>query len=208
MLEPLLLKNPDGPYPAGKNLCFSNAVVQLLRHNLHFQQHVIFKRSSDNNVFNELYRILRHQGTTSLGSCANLRRIIGMTVGNDDLWSGNQQDAVEFLTFLLNNLDEECKQIFFFHARVETKFFLFGEASSCQHCKRFPSIHTQPQCILEISFPSGTPSTGFFELEVLLQRYFETKYSDEGEGLKCSHCCQRGEVPGHVCDFKCRPKPY
>ena len=115
MVEPLLLKNPDGPHSTGKNLCFSNAVVQLLRHNLHFQQHVIFKRSSDNNVFNELYRILRHQGTTSLASCANLRRIIGMTVGNNDLWSGNQQDAVEFLTFLLNNLDEECKQIFFFH---------------------------------------------------------------------------------------------
>ena len=122
MLEPLLLKNPDGPHPTGKNLCFSNAVVQLLRHNLHFQQHVIFKRSSDNNVFNELYRILRHQGTTSLASCANLRRIIGMTVGNDDLWSGNQQDAVEFLTFLLNNLDEECKQISSTHCIMPNTF--------------------------------------------------------------------------------------
>ena len=151
MLEPLLLKNPDGAHSTGKNLCFSNAVVQLLRHSLHFQQHVIFKRSSNNDIFNELYRILRHQGTTSLASCANLRRIIGITVGNNDLWSGNQQDAVEFLTFLLNNLDEECKQIFFFHTRIETKFFRFGQASSYQYCRRLPGIQVQPQCILEIS---------------------------------------------------------
>ena len=37
MLDSLLLKNPDGRH---FNLCFVNAVVQILRHNLNFQQHV------------------------------------------------------------------------------------------------------------------------------------------------------------------------
>ena len=57
MLEPLLLKNPDGKHA---NLCFVNAVIQILRHNLKFQQHVYFKRSTS-ETFTELFNILRFE---------------------------------------------------------------------------------------------------------------------------------------------------
>ena len=203
MLDSLLLKNPDGRH---FNLCFVNAVVQILRHNLNFQQHVYFQRSA-NETFAELYNVLRYEGTNYPTCCQNLRRNIGLKLGIQEMYSGAQQDATEFLGFLFDYLDEEAKNIFFFHTRIQTDFFL-RQPSPCQHCGHRPRPTTQVQKFLRISFPDGTPDTGFFDLRELVMRHFEVQYSDEKDGLRCDTCCTHGDSPNHQNDLRCKPKPY
>ena len=203
MLEPLLLKNPDGNHA---NLCFVNAVIQILRHNLQFQQHVYFKRSTS-DTFTEIFNILRYEGTNYQTSCQSLRRNIGVKLGIQEIYSGAQQDAVEFMGFLFDYFDEDAKNMFCFYTRITTDFF-HGQTFPCQHCGNRPRPTSQVQKFLRISFPDGTPDKGFYDLGVLIQRYFDVQYSDEKDGLRCNTCCKHGDSPNHQNDIRCRLKPY
>ena len=119
MLESLLLKNPDGKHA---NLCFVNAVVQILRHNLKFQQHVYFKYSTS-DTFKELFNILRYEGTSYQTSCQSLRRNIGVKLGIQEIYSGAQQDAIEFMGFLFDILMKKPKIRFVFILGSQQIFF-------------------------------------------------------------------------------------
>ena len=60
----------------------------------------------------QLKNALKAEGTGSIFSLSQLRRLVALSSNNLSLCSGQQQDAVEFLTFLINSLPVEFFKIF------------------------------------------------------------------------------------------------
>ena len=76
---------------------------------------------SDHPLVVELKHVMNLEGIGKVVSLSRLRSIVAVHSGMEELASGNQQDAVEFLTFFLNMLPLE----FTFHMRREDVSFKY-----------------------------------------------------------------------------------
>ena len=205
MLEPLLLINSG--FGDDKNLCFVNSVIQFLRQSFLFKQHLIENRNIS-NVDKELYNLVRNEGTTTVVSAAHLRMLVGIECNDHDIFSGEQQDAAEFLCLLLQCLYPASSNMFNFKLTIESKFLLQGRPSPCQHCGRFPSNKDENHNILKVAFPSISYDDTFLRLEHLLEQNFGINYSSEGQLKRCEYCCTHGDNSDHQSDVRCRLKEY
>ena len=99
--------------------------------------------------------------------------------GMEDLSSGNQQDGVEFMTFLMDILPVE----FTFHSRLEKVSFKYTESGTCPICGNFPNDRIETGNILHLSIANSGSNT----IANLLVNYFSSQ-SLEG-GKRCLYCC-------------------
>ena len=69
----------------------------------------------------ELQDALHAEGTGSLFSLSHLRRLVALSSNDLALCSGQQQDTMEFLEFLLHGLPSEFIKVFEFTEKIVRK---------------------------------------------------------------------------------------
>ena len=99
---------------------------------------------------------------------------------NRDLNSGEQQDTVELLGYLLDHCPSG---MFFFDTLFEYRFQINGRASACPSCHQVPQPVPSSSKVLQISVPSGATSASLADL---LKRHFAVQ--SQSEGRMCAVC--------------------
>ena len=93
--QPLLLHNPARG--DGRNACYSNSVIQILRRTYSLRNTIVNDSSGD-PLKNELKQIFIAQGSLEIKSSFNIRLLLG-----GDFATGSQQCAKEFFDALLQS---------------------------------------------------------------------------------------------------------
>ena len=120
-----------------KNMCSLNSIVQLLRHIPEFVNQ-LNKWNNISDVTNSLIYILSKQGSQSPVSALRLRQDLANIHGSS-LNSGEHQDPVELLGFLLEHEHKHCpNSLFVFETGPEQRFKVNGQPSPCPECQQFP----------------------------------------------------------------------
>ena len=152
----------------------------------------------------EMKMVLTAIGTTNREfSLSNLRYLVGVLSNNQDIYSGRQQDGVEFLTLLLHHLGSSFQEIFAFKEKVVNKFLGAHGPSVCPTCNTLPDIKSDNQMFLQLHVQDTELS---LNLENLIYRHFEMQINDEGK--RCTRCCphQQTICPGTA--SSCVSRPY
>ena len=202
MVASLLLRN--AAKGDDKNLCFTNAAIQILRNVPSFKEQCT--EHKEFGIHGDLLKILEFVGTNRSISAHFLRKKIGEKYGREDLYDGQQSDAIEFCTYLLQNLHYSLSSLFRFKTKTKIDFWINNKPSNCQHCKRSPNDLDDEQLVLKLSFPKNFHlyNTSGIGLQQLINLHFELK--EQEEPLKCSNCCTHNDGDEH--DYKCKPKPF
>ena len=116
----LLLKNGGQE----RNMCFLNSIVQILRHVPEFVAE-LQTQASASPVLNCLYALYSNCGTDEEISALPLRRQIATATGTD-INSGQQQDAIEVLGYILNL---GSTNLFQFEYVTQYRFWINNQAS-------------------------------------------------------------------------------
>ena len=151
----------------------------------------------------EMKTVLTAVGTTSsVFSLANLRYLVGSLSNDPDLYSGRQQDGVEFLTLLLQHMGSPLRDLFCFTEKVVNKFLGDGGPSACPRCGTLPEIKSDKQMILQLPVQDTELPLRLCDL---IYRHFEMHINDEGK--KCTRCCthQQTRCPGTASGYVSRP---
>ena len=193
---PLRLVNNTG-YESEKNLCFVNTALQLLYSIAEFRN--IFKNQVFNTnvnisfpICNELSRIFRTEGNFPT-SAAELRRLVGLFSGVEEISDGAQKDISHFLRLLLQTLEielsEQSPDIFaiinkFWGKEKTTRKFLNTADGACGICHNLPRIEEENFCILKLNIMQHVN-------QIMLTSLIENYYSESLEtiDMKCSACC-------------------
>ena len=140
------------------------------------------------------------EGTGKVVSLAPLRHLVADHTGIQDISSGNQQDAIEFLTLLLELLPSEFSSFFDRHEQVSFKYFIYGQNVPCPNCGTFPHDKIELEKMIHLSIPNSNGAN----LSQLLHNHYE--YQINHDGKRCSNCCPHGDskCPG---TFKCVSMP-
>ena len=109
MIPHLLLRN--SAIGSDRNLCFTNAAVQVLRNVMPFREKCN-EYSDISETHKILKQILEYEGTDYSVSAHPLRKKIGELTGRRDFYSGEQNDALEFCDYLLENLHPSISSLF------------------------------------------------------------------------------------------------
>ena len=155
-------------------MCSLNSIVQLLRHIPEFVNQLNnWNHISD--ITNSLIYIFSQQGSESPVSAIRLRQHLANTTGND-LNSGEQQDTIELLGFLL----EHCpNNLFVFEAVSEYRFKVNGQPSPCPDCHQYPPSVSTPDTFLRLAIPgSWDRKLPPLTLQTVLNRHF--RVSEQG----------------------------
>ena len=130
-------------------MCSLNSIVQLLRHIPEFVNQLNnWNHISD--VTNSLIFILSKQGSQSPVSALRLRQDLANIHGSS-LNSGEQQDPVELLGFLLEHEHKHCpNSLFVFETGPEQRFKVNGQPSPCPECQQFPPLRSTPDTFLRL----------------------------------------------------------
>ena len=157
-----------------------NLLIKIEPHqNLsHFRQK-IDGCTSGHPLVREFKQVLKMEGTGRVVSLSRLRSLVAVNSGMENLSSGNQQDGVEFMTFLMDILPVE----FTFHSRLEKVSFKYTESGTCPICGNFPNDRIETGNILHLSIANSGSNT----IANLLVNYFSSQ-SLEG-GKRCLYCC-------------------
>ena len=107
----------------------------------------------DSTLIEELQGIAMTEGSNQVTSLANLRYIVGSLSNDTELYSGRQQDGVEFITLLLQNLPTNVNEMFDFTENVCYKFILYNRPSACPLCNRMPNDKLDVQNMLQLYVP-------------------------------------------------------
>ena len=121
------------------------------------------------------------EGTGRVVSLSRLRSLVAVNSGMEDLSSGNQQDGVEFMTFLMDNLPVE----FTFHNRLEEVSFKYTKSGPCPICGNFPNDRIETGNILHL--PIVNSKSNIVALQDLLINYFSSQPLEGGK--RCLYCC-------------------
>ena len=154
-------------------------------------------------VVQEMKTVLTAVGTTSrVFSLADIRYLVGSLSNIPELYSGRQQDGVEYLTLLLQQMGSPIRDIFSFTEKVVNKFLVDGGPSACPRCDTMPEIKSDKQLILQLHVQDTELS---LKLENLIYRHFEMHINDEGK--RCTRCCphQQTRCPGTASGCVSRP---
>ena len=157
----LRLVNNTG-YEAEKNLCFVITSLQLLYSVPEFRDFFIIEvfRNNVNGSFpicNELSSIFRTEETFP-ASAAELRRLVGLFSGVDEISDGQQKDITHFLRLLLQTLQIELSNqphnialINKFWGKEKTlRKFEHTRDGACGQCHNFPRIEEENFNILKL----------------------------------------------------------
>ncbi len=135
MFSSLLLRN--SPTGEDKNLCFTNAAIQILRNVPLFTEKI--QDNNDNLVEGDLHKILEYKGTNKTVSAHSLRKRIGEIYRRPGLYNGEQNDALEFCEYLLQNVHSSITSSFKFKTKTKKKYLINNVPSNCQYCGTAPN---------------------------------------------------------------------
>ena len=192
MIAPLILSNHS------ENSCFANCIIHLLRNVPSFLENIQTAHNTDAEIL--IKNIFSNIGSNQVSTTRNLRRYVGYQFDE-------QEDACEFLTILLQLLQDRNSSIFQFRFQIQLHFLMNNQPSSCKNCKKNLPPQADVDNMLKLELPtSNLPLT----LSDLIQGHFSRKCSDEGEeyGRRCSFCCKHGDSTNHHDDIKCKNQPY
>ena len=150
MLPKLLLRNSSRGYD--KNLCFANAAVQILR-NIPFFKHKVAEHQNFSVVQKELKSILDNEGSAKSVSAHSLRQKVGERCHKQEMYSGQQNDSLEFLEYLLQCLDPSVASLFGFRTRHRVRYIISGLEKACPICGHLPPESDHNDRVLKIGFP-------------------------------------------------------
>ena len=153
----------------------------------------------------QLKNALKAEGTGSIFSLSQLRRLVALSSNNLSLCSGQQQDAVEFLTFLINSLPVEFFKIFEFTEHILRKFVINGEHVPCPRCNTLPSSSLDTRIVLELPV---SHIVGEAPLTDLIKQHFSPEIAEEGKRCDGPPCCPHGTRTCPGTDSKCKSLPY
>ena len=175
--KPLPLRNG----PEDKNMCSLNSIIQLLRHIPEFQ-HQLQDWRSTSTVIDSLLFIIAKQGSKSPVSAVPLRQHLAHVTGRN-LNSGEQQDTVELLGYLLNHCPSD---LFSIKTLSEYRFDVNGQPSPCPACHQFLPSVTATDTFLRLTMPnSWSNENPQLTLQTLIDRHFRVKHQ---ENRNCSSC--------------------
>ena len=204
MASNLFLRNaPIGP---DRNLCFTNAALQLLRNipefKLKMEEHILFSP-----VHKEICNILDKEGSDFSTSAHSVRQKVGEFHNIDELYSGEQNDTMEFLEYLLQSIHPEISSLFFFNIVAKKQFLVNELPSRCQKCFQNPKEMNDTQLSLKVSFPQNIHLyKNGMTLQQLIDKHFEAKLM--GQEMRCKTCCTRAHNSTGKHTNLCKPKPF
>ena len=201
-LLPLKLANMRSPEE--RNLCYINGLLQVLRNVPEFLD-TLHQLNDPRLVESMMMDIFQYIGTDEIASAANLRFAEAKLSGHEHLLDGNQEDTMEFLTFMLPELSPELNNLLDHTMSVESRFVINGKPTVCNGCERAPDRTVEMGNYIELDWPD-TPND--LDLGQMMNRNFQINYSGVGEGRRCVFCCKHGHSSDHKGDKKCRPKDY
>ena len=200
MLRNLFLRN--SATGVDKNLCFTNAAIQILRNVSSFKEKCI-ENKQFNRIHGDLFKILEYEGKNQSISAHLLRKSIGEIYGNE-WYNGQQNDALEFCEYILQNLHPSILNIFKFKTNTEKNFLV---NSNCQHCGTKPTDKNDEHIVLKLSFPRHHHLfKDGIDLQYLINERFSEIETDQANGMRCEVCCSHDESIDH--NKKCKPKPF
>ena len=202
MIPNLLLRN-SGSMP-DRNLCFTNAAIQILRNVPSFKTKV---SEHNSGIHGDLQRILEFEGLNQTVSAHSLRVFIADITGREELKNGQQNDALEFCEYILQNLDSSIRSLFKFKSKTSFNFWMNNRPSNCNHCGRPPREVNDEHIVLKLSFPEEDRLHLYqhgIAFQALLNQYFELK--EQADTLSCGNCCTHNSSSEH--GPKCKPKPF
>ena len=187
MLPNLFLRN--SATGVDKNLCFTNAAIQILRNVSSFKEKCI-ENKQFNRIHGDLFKILEYEGKNQSISAHLLRKSIGEIYGNE-WYNGQQNDALEFCEYILQNLHPSILNILKFKTTTEKKFL--GN-SNCQHCGTKPTDKNDEHIVLKLSFPRHHHLfKDGIDLQYLINERFSEIETDQANGMRCEVCCSHDE---------------
>ena len=204
MFSKLLLRN--AVMGDDKNLCFTNAALQILRNvtlfNEKCREHFNF-----NHIHGDLHKILEFEGNDKSVSAHSLRKKIGEIVKKPELYDGRQNDALEFCEYLLGNVHPSITGGFKFKTKTKKRYLINNVPSNCQYCGSAPNDIDDEHLVLKLSFPrsyhlfqNGIP------LQNMVNEYFSEIPTDQDNGLRCSICCSNNT--GNESSLRYKKKPF
>ena len=205
MIPHLLLRN--SATGSDKNLCFTNAAVQVLRNVKPFREkcNEYFNISETHEI---LKQILEYEGTNNSVSAHPLRKKIGELSGRRDFYSGEQNDALEFCDYLLENLHPSISSLFRFKTTTQIQYLVNNEPSNCQYCESVPNGTVDEHKVLKVSFANLHLYSDEIPLQQLINHHFSIKVTEQESGLRCEKCCNNSHSKNTEHGKKCKQKPY
>ena len=147
-------------------MCSLNSNLQLLRHVPEFMNEL--KNIQDESALvSTLHSILSTCGNLQPSSAILLRDILAQTTGRN-FNTGDQNDTVELLNYLLDNC-RTASQPFYFETSFEYRFWINNCSSPCPICKQYPDKVPGSDKILRLALPPGSPNVS---LNDLLNQHF------------------------------------
>ena len=204
MLPNLLLRN--SAIGEDKNLCFTNAAIQILR-NIPLFKIKCRENSGFSNLHAHLEQLLQFEGKDKSISAHSVRKCLGQMIANQELYSGQQNDALEFCEYLLQKLHPTISLLFRFKTLIKKEFFINGDFSNCLKCGKAPNDKFDEHLVLKLSFPTSLYlySNGV-ELQQLINKRFAESFTEQTNGMRCEYCCNHDSNVQHNQD--CEPKPF
>ena len=197
-----------------RNICFINTALQLL-HSVprmkRFFQMREYRLSTEGKkkmqICDEIARIFSSDGSLS-STAAELRRLVATKSGRNYLNDGTQQDTVEFLTILLQEVEEEISvnnweakvviQEFWGTEKKEKRFV--NRTGICSKCKSSPRDEVERFQVLQLDIPN---TSRVISLNGVIETYF-SESSDDAK-MKCSCCTHKSNCPE---TGVCKPKGF
>ena len=194
------------------NLCFVNSVVQQL-YNIPTLRHFFTQKEyiqageerTSKKICNEISQLFCTP-ETEVTSAAELRRLVGIASESHYLYSGIQQDMVDFLTKLLAEVLKEISSENW-EAKVVLKEFEGLERTcrkfvetidgKCNSCLMLPSVDEQPFNILHIDVPDT-------QMVINLSSLLENQQHNDIVKIRCGNCCEH--IAGCPQTGKCIPR--
>ena len=152
----------------------------------------------------ELQDALHAEGTGSLFSLSHLRRLVALSSNDLALCSGQQQDTMEFLEFLLHGLPSEFIKVFEFTEKIVRKFVINGEHVPCPRCNTLPSSILDTRYVLQLPVPD---IKDIILLADLIRQHFSPNILESGKQCDGPKCCPHGPAYCPGIDIKCKSLP-
>ena len=188
-----------------RNLCFVNAAIQVLRCIPEIKQNIqTYPFYSEVQI--DLKNILDYEDSNQTVSASKLRKSLGRIFQKQQYFTGDQCDSLEFLEYLIQKTHPNIRSLFNFKIKTKREYFINGKLSGCQFCGVFPSISSEDDVVLKLSFPESNYENGI-SLQQLVNELFSGKFTEQKDGLRCAGCCNHEDSSSHDLR-KCKPKPF
>ena len=151
-------------------MCSLNSILQLLRHTPEFVSELHHWKDSS-RLLQNLNNILTSCGSDMQRSALTLRQELAEATARPDLNSGQQLDTIEVFGYLLNFCPNH---MFYIQTRLEIRFQVNGQISSCPVCGSIPDAAPGSDTLLRLALPKSWQNTSSaLTLQILLDKHFQ-----------------------------------